>query len=49
MVDYSCLDGSKNPLNFFAIRRYKRKFYKAHPEYFRPDGLLIFCRCSGRR
>ena len=47
MVDYSCLDGSKNPLNWFRIRLYKRKFYKAHPEYFRPDGLLMFCGAQG--
>lgn len=47
MVDFSCLDGSKNPLNLFRIRRYKRKFYKEHPEYFRPDGLLIFCGAQG--
>lgn len=47
MVDYSCLDGSKNPFNLFRIWRYKRKFYKQHPEYFRPDGLVIFCGAQG--
>lgn len=47
MVDYSCLDGSKNFLNLFLLKRYKRKFYRNHPEYFRPDGLLIFCGAQG--
>lgn len=47
MVDFSCLDGSKNPFNLFFIKRYKKSFYKAHPEYFRPDGLVIFCGAQG--
>ena len=47
MVDFSCLDGSKNPFNLFSIRRYKKKFYRQHPEYFRPDGLVMFCGAQG--
>lgn len=47
MISYSSLDGSKNPLNLFKIRKYKRKFNKEHPFYFRPDGLLIFCGAQG--
>lgn len=43
MIDYQCLEGSKNPINIFRIRKYKKNFYKEHPTYFRPDGLLIFC------
>jgi len=46
-VDYGCLDGSKNPLNLIFVKKYKRAFYKAHPEYFRPDGLLVFCGAQG--
>lgn len=47
MVDYSCLDGSKNPFNLIRIKRYKRSFYKEHPTYFKPDGLLMFCGAQG--
>lgn len=47
MISYSSLDGSKNPLNLLRIRRYKKAFYKEHPSYFRPDGLLMFCGSQG--
>jgi hypothetical protein len=47
MVDFSCLDGSKNPFNVFRIGRYKKAFYKEHPSYFKPDGLLMFCGAQG--
>lgn len=47
MIDYSCLGGSLNVLNFFNIKRYRREFYKSHPTYFRPDGLLMFCGAQG--
>ena len=47
MIDLSCLEGSKNPLNFFRIKRYKKAFLKEHPSYFKPDGLLMFCGPQG--
>lgn len=47
MISYSSLDGSKNLLNIWRIRRYKKAFYKEHPTYFRPDGLLMFCGAQG--
>ncbi len=47
MISYSSLDGSRNPLNVWRIRRYKKAFYKEHPTYFRPDGLLMFCGPQG--
>lgn len=37
------LEGSKNPLNMFGVIKYDRDFRRAHPEYFDPEGLLIFC------
>lgn len=43
MVSLSSLDGSKNPLNLLRVVEYKREFYKNHPTYFRPDGILMFC------
>ena len=47
MVDLSCLEGSKNPLNWFRIKRFKKSFFKEHPTYFKPDGLLMFCGAQG--
>lgn len=47
MIDYSSLNGSKNILNIWRIRRYKKAFYKEHPSYFRPDGLIVFCGSQG--
>lgn len=47
MISNSSLDGSKNPLNIWRIKRYNKAFYKEHPSYFRPDGLLVFCGAQG--
>lgn len=37
------LEGSKNPFNMFGVFKHDRDFRRAHPEYFDPEGLLIFC------
>lgn len=37
------LRGSVNPLNPFRVAKHNIAFRRAHPEYFDPDGLLIFC------
>lgn len=37
------LRGSMNPANVFKVAKHNSEFYKAHPDYFRPEGLLIFC------
>lgn len=47
MISYSCLNGSKNPINIWRIRRYRKAFRKEHPTYFNPDGLLMFCGAQG--
>lgn len=47
MIDYSLLEGSKNPINLLKIKRYNKLFYKDHPTYFRPDGLIVFCGAQG--
>lgn len=47
MIDVSNLNGSFNIFNLFRIAKYKRDFIKAHPTYFNPDGLLIFCGAQG--
>lgn len=36
------LKGSINPCNLFDSISYKRQFRKEHPDYFDPDGLLVF-------
>lgn len=36
------LKGSLDPTNIIDCKRYKRAFRKEHPEYFDPDGLLVF-------
>lgn len=41
------LRGSKSPFEVFACLDYQMKFRLAHPEYFDPDGLLIFCGPQG--
>lgn len=43
MIDLECMQGSKNPFNVLKVRKFRKSFYKEHPSYFRPDGLLIFC------
>ncbi len=41
------LRGSLNPLDLVRSLRFKRDFYAAHPDYFRPEGLLVFCGPQG--
>ena len=42
MISYKELSGSLNPLNIFKIIKYRREFRKNNPDYFDPDGLLVF-------
>lgn len=37
------LDGSMNPFNVFRVMKHNHDFYRANPDYFRPEGLLVFC------
>ena len=41
------LSGSLSPLDGAKAIKYKRDFKLAHPEYFDPDGLLVFCGPQG--
>lgn len=41
------LAGSMNPFNVFKVAAHNVAFKKAHPEYFDPEGLLIFCGAQG--
>lgn len=37
------LTGSHDPTNLIDCAVYNREFRKLHPEYFDPEGLLVFC------
>lgn len=37
------LEGSKNPFNIFKVIKHNNDFYRSHPDYFHPEGLLVFC------
>lgn len=37
------LDGSLNPSNIFKVIKHNIDFRKNHPDYFDPEGLMIFC------
>lgn len=41
------LDGSMNPINIAKVVKHNQIFYANHPEYFRPEGLLVFCGAQG--
>lgn len=41
------LSGSMNPLNVFDILKFRLDFGRNHPNYFTPEGLLIFCGSQG--
>jgi len=46
-VDNSLLSGSLNIFNILNIVKFKVDFVKAHPDFFGPDGLLVFCGSQG--
>ena len=46
-MDIELLNGSKNLLNIFKILKFRLDFGKTHPNYFVPEGLLVFCGSQG--
>lgn len=46
-MDLDLLRGSINPKNLIDLAKYKRNFRKENPEYFYPEGLLVFCGSQG--
>ena len=42
-VSSNFLSGSLNPLNILKVAKHNFSFRKSHPEYFDPEGLMIFC------
>lgn len=41
------LSGTHDPTSLIDCAVYNREFRKMHPEYFEPDGLLVFCGAQG--
>lgn len=41
------LTGSLAPTNFFELMEYRREFARRYPDYFKPDGLLVFTGAQG--
>lgn len=46
-LDLSLLEGSLNPLNIAKVINFKVDFIKKHPDFFNPEGLLVFCGSQG--
>ena len=42
------LKGSHNPLDVFRTKKSVREFYKKHPNYFKPEGIMIFSGFQGQ-
>lgn len=47
MYDYDCIKGECNIKDLVATNKYRREFSKNHPDYFNPDGLILFCGGQG--
>lgn len=48
MDNVKAFKGSKNPLHIFDVLNYRNEFRRIHPEYFDPDGILVFCGAQGQ-
>lgn len=46
-MDINLLNGSLNPKNIIDLIKYRIRFKKENPEYFYPEGLLVFCGSQG--
>lgn len=47
-MDYKPFRGSLDPSSAFGVLDYKKEFKRAHPEYFDPDGIIVFCGAQGQ-
>lgn len=41
------LRGSFDPEDLYRVWQFKRRFRAEHPEYFDPDGIMVFCGAQG--
>ena len=42
MLNKDYFKGSKNPVGLFQSLRFDSRFYQAHPDFFHPDGIIVF-------
>lgn len=47
MSTRTLLEGPLSPRSLYSSVKYKTDFRRAHPEYFDPEGLLVFCGPQG--
>ncbi len=47
MISYEACRESLNPFRLYQWCKYKIKFAKEHPDYFKPDGLIVFTGAQG--
>lgn len=47
MYSYDALKSEIKINDFFATAKYNREFFRAHPEYMRCDGTVLFCGGQG--
>lgn len=46
-MDFSNFTGSLAPRNAYDVWKYNRDFRKEHPEFFDPEGIIVFCGMQG--
>lgn len=46
-ISFDGIRGEFIPKHFFELLRYNRRFKRENPNYFTPDGLLLFCGKQG--
>ena len=42
-MEKQLLSGPHSPYNIVKVVKHNREFARLHPDYFYPEGLLIFC------
>lgn len=47
MISKLGFEGSKNIKNIFKLFKFRKDFDKSHPDFFKPEGLLVFCGAQG--
>lgn len=47
MINFDLLRGRKNPVQIIDVIKHNRQFRLEHPDYFDPEGLLVFCGPQG--
>lgn len=44
----NCMQGSHNILDIFRTKKYVKDFYRQNPDYFKPEGIIIFSAFQGQ-